>query len=77
MTNQPPIKVEASLILLKNLRNLRERYQRIQEDMQQVIQQLEQGELLGDQISGIDYPVFKLRGEVPQLASRSWGFQLN
>jgi len=29
--------------------------------MQPVIQQLEQGELLGDQISGIGYPVFKLR----------------
>ena len=61
MTNQPPIKVEASPIFLKNLRNLRKKYQRIQEDMQPVIQQLEQGELLGDQISGVGYPVFKLR----------------
>jgi mRNA-degrading endonuclease YafQ of YafQ-DinJ toxin-antitoxin module len=48
MTNQPLIKVEASPIFLKNLRKLRKKYQRIQEDMQQVIQQLEQGELLGD-----------------------------
>jgi mRNA-degrading endonuclease RelE of RelBE toxin-antitoxin system len=59
MTNQ--INVEASPIFLKNIRSLRKKYPRIQNDMQSVIQQLEQGELLGDQISGIGYPVFKLR----------------
>jgi len=48
MTNQPLIKVEASPIFLKNLRNLGKKYQRIQEDMQPIIKQLEQGELLGD-----------------------------
>ncbi len=46
MTNQPPIKVEASPIFLKNLRNLRKKYQRIQEDMQPVIQQLEKANYL-------------------------------
>jgi hypothetical protein len=56
MTN--PIQIEASPVFQKNLRTLVKKYRNIRQDLQPVINQLEQGELLGDQISGIGYPVF-------------------
>ena len=59
MTN--PIQIEASPIFQKNLRTLAKKYRNIRQDLQPIINQLEQGKLLGDQISGISYPVFKLR----------------
>jgi mRNA-degrading endonuclease RelE of RelBE toxin-antitoxin system len=59
MTN--PIQIEASPTFQKNIRTLTKKYRNIRQDLQPVINQLEQGELLGDQISGIGYPVFKLR----------------
>jgi mRNA-degrading endonuclease RelE of RelBE toxin-antitoxin system len=75
MTNQ--INVEASPIFLKNIRTLRKKYPRIQNDMQSVIQQLEQGELLGDQISGVGYPVFKLRVKNSDIQKgKSGGYRL-
>ena len=75
MTNQ--INVEASPIFLKNIRTLRKKYPCIQNDMQSVIQQLEQGELLGDQISGIGYPVFKLRVKNSDIQKvKSGGYRL-
>lgn len=59
MTN--PIQIEASPTFQKNIRTLGKKYRNIRQDLLPVINQLEQGELLGDQISGIGYPVFKLR----------------
>ncbi len=59
MTN--PIQIEASPTFQKKLRTLAKKYRNIRQDLQPIINQLEQGELLGDQISGISYPVFKLR----------------
>lgn len=45
--------------------------------MQSVIQQLEQGELLGDQISGVGYPVFKLRVKNSDIQKgKSGGYRL-
>lgn len=75
MTNQ--VKVEASPTFLKNIRILRKKYPRIQNDMQLVIQQLEQGELLGDQISGVGDPVFKLRVKNSDIQKgKSGGYRL-
>ena len=61
MSEQPFIQVEASLTFHRNLRSLAKKYRNIRNDIQPVIEQLERGELLGDQISGIGYEVFKLR----------------
>jgi mRNA-degrading endonuclease RelE of RelBE toxin-antitoxin system len=55
------IQVEASPTFNRNLRSLAKKYRSIRNDIQPVIEQLERGELLGDQISGIGYEVFKLR----------------
>ena len=61
MTDSPPIKVEASRTFRRNLRTLAKKYRRIKKDIQPVVQQLENGELPGDQVSGVGYTVYKLR----------------
>jgi mRNA-degrading endonuclease RelE of RelBE toxin-antitoxin system len=61
MTDKPLIQVEASPTFQKNLRTLAKKYRSIRKDIQPIITQLEQGQILGDQISGIGYAVFKLR----------------
>ncbi|NCJ06559.1 type II toxin-antitoxin system RelE/ParE family toxin [Synechococcales cyanobacterium C] len=47
--------------LTRNIRTLKKKYRSILEDIQPVINQLENGETPGDQVSGIGYPVFKVR----------------
>ncbi|WP_289501331.1 hypothetical protein [Gloeocapsopsis sp. IPPAS B-1203] len=48
MCEQPLIQVEASPTFNRNLRTLIKKYRSIRSDIQPVIEQLEQGELLGD-----------------------------
>ncbi len=60
MTNQPIIQVLASATFKRNLRTLAKKYRSIRDDIQPMIEQLEQGELPGDQIPSIGYTVFKL-----------------
>ena len=75
MTN--PIQIEASPTFQKNIRNLVKKYRNIRQDIQPVINQLEQGELLGDQISGIGYPIFKLRVKNSDIKKgKSGGYRL-
>ncbi|MHC5725509.1 MAG: type II toxin-antitoxin system RelE/ParE family toxin [Nostoc sp.] len=61
MTEQPFIQVEVSPTFNRNLRTLAKKYRSIRNDIQLVIEQLEKGELPGDQIPGVGYAVFKLR----------------
>ncbi|MCC5633639.1 type II toxin-antitoxin system RelE/ParE family toxin [Nostoc sphaeroides CHAB 2801] len=61
MSEQSFIQVEAAPTFNRNLRTLAKKYRSIRNDIQPVIEQLERGELPGDQISGIGYAVFKLR----------------
>jgi mRNA-degrading endonuclease RelE of RelBE toxin-antitoxin system len=75
MTN--PIQVEASPVFQKNIRILAKKYRNIRQELQPIINQLEQGELLGDQISGIGYPVFKLRVKNSDInKGKSGGYRL-
>ncbi|MBD1826755.1 type II toxin-antitoxin system RelE/ParE family toxin [Microcoleus vaginatus GB1-A2] len=61
MSEQPLIQVEVSPTFNRNLRALAKKYRSIRNDIQPVIEQLEKGELPGDQIPDIGYAVFKLR----------------
>jgi hypothetical protein len=61
MTEQPFIQIEVSLTFRRNVRSLAKKYRNIRNDIQTVIEQLEKGELPGEQITGIGYPVYKLR----------------
>lgn len=61
MAEQLSIQVEASPMFSRNLRDLAKKYRNIRNDIKPVIEQLEQGDLPGDQIPGVGYAVFKLR----------------
>jgi mRNA-degrading endonuclease RelE of RelBE toxin-antitoxin system len=61
MSIEPPIQVLASDRFDSEIRQLAKRYRRIRRDIQPVIEQLESGELPGDQIPGMDYTLFKVR----------------
>jgi len=61
MSEQPLIQVEVSPTFSRNLRALAKKYRSIRNDIQPVIEQLEKGELPGDQIPEVGYAVFKLR----------------
>ena len=61
MAEQLSIQVEASPVFSRNLRDLAKKYRNIRNDIKPVVEQLEQGDLPGDQILGVGYAVFKLR----------------
>lgn len=77
MTDVPLIQVEASPTFNRNLRTLAKKYRSIRNDVQPIIEQLEQGELPGDRISGVDYAVFKLRVRNSDIQKgKSGGYRL-
>ncbi len=77
MPEQPLIQVEASLTFNRNLRTLAKKYRNIRNDIQPIIEQLEQGELPGDQISGVAHTVFKLRVRNTDIQKgKSGGYRL-
>lgn len=61
MSDPLPIQVEAAATFTRNLRTLAKKYRNIRNDIQPIIEQLQQGELPGERISGIEYEVFQLR----------------
>jgi mRNA-degrading endonuclease RelE of RelBE toxin-antitoxin system len=61
MSISPPVQVTFTDRFENDIRRLGKRYRRIRLDIQPLIEQLESGELLGDQMSGMDYAVFKVR----------------
>jgi mRNA-degrading endonuclease RelE of RelBE toxin-antitoxin system len=76
MSDRPVIQVEAAPTFTKNLRNLAKKYRSIR-NIQPVIEQLEQGELPGDRISGIGYDVFKVRVRNSDIQKgKSGGYRL-
>ena len=61
MSEQQLIKVEIAPTFTKNIRTLAKKYRSIRSDIQPIVEQLELGELPGNQITGTDYTIFKLR----------------
>lgn len=77
MTEQPLVKVEASLTFKRNIKTLGKKYRSIRKDVEPVIKQLQQGELPGDKITGVGYSVFKLRVKNSDVAKgKSGGYRL-
>lgn len=56
-----PVEVLFSDEFQRRLRTLAKRYRQIRADLQPVIEQLQGGSILGDQITGTNYIVFKVR----------------
>jgi addiction module RelE/StbE family toxin len=62
MPSEPsPIEIALTPRFKKDLRTLAKRYRRIRSDLQSLMQQLEAGEFPGDQISGMQLTLFKVR----------------
>ncbi|MBE9217360.1 type II toxin-antitoxin system RelE family toxin [Dolichospermum flos-aquae] len=77
MSDMPFIQVEVTLRFQRNLRKLAKKYPKIDDDIQPVIEQLQQGEILGDCIPKIGYEVFKLRVKNSDIQKgKSGGYRL-
>ena len=59
--NIPSIEVKATREFQRDLRELSKKYRHIRSDVQAIIEQLQAGELIGNQIAGTGYQVFKVR----------------
>jgi mRNA-degrading endonuclease RelE of RelBE toxin-antitoxin system len=55
------VTVIATPTFARNIRVLLKKYRSLLNDIQPVIAQLENGEIPGDQVVGVGYPVLKLR----------------
>lgn len=60
---QPSVTIDLTPEFYRNLRDLKKRYRNIRADIQNVLQDLEVGNFVGDRISGIgeDYVMLKVR----------------
>jgi mRNA-degrading endonuclease RelE of RelBE toxin-antitoxin system len=60
---QPSVFIELTPEYKQNLRDLSKRFRNIRSDIQPIIEQLQQGNVIGDRIAGIgeEYVVYKLR----------------
>ncbi|MEB3308891.1 MAG: type II toxin-antitoxin system RelE/ParE family toxin [Snowella sp.] len=59
--NENSIQIEATSEFKRSLRNLSKRYRHIRSDIQPIINQLQAGQIIGDQIPRTGYSVFKVR----------------
>ena len=60
-TDPASIQIDLTPRFKRDLRELAKRYRQIRSDLQPLIDQLQAGELPGDQIAGVNYTVFKVR----------------
>lgn len=56
-----PVRIEFTPEFKRNLRALSRKYRHIRSDVQPVLEQLQSGNFIGDQIPGTRYTVFKVR----------------
>ncbi|NDJ16902.1 type II toxin-antitoxin system RelE/ParE family toxin [Myxacorys almedinensis] len=61
MTEPPIVQVEAARTFTRDLRTLAKKYRSIYQDVQPIIEELQNGNIVGDQIPNIGYAVFKVR----------------
>jgi mRNA-degrading endonuclease RelE of RelBE toxin-antitoxin system len=60
MQNEP-IQIQVAPEFKRSLRTLAKRYRNIRSDVQPIIDELQAGKIIGEQIPGIAYTVFKVR----------------
>lgn len=77
MSNDDAVNVRFTEPFKRNLKYLAKRYRQIQNDMLPVIEQLEQGNFIGDQIAGTNYTVLKVRAKNSDTQKgKSGGYRL-
>jgi len=55
------IRIEFTPTFKRNLKALARKYRHIRSDVQPIIEQLQAGSILGDQVQGVGYTIFKVR----------------
>jgi mRNA-degrading endonuclease RelE of RelBE toxin-antitoxin system len=71
------IQIEFTLLFKRRLKGLAKKYRQIQTDIQPILDQLLLGHLMGDQISGTTYTVYKVRAKNSDAQSgKSGGYRL-
>ena len=71
------IEVRFTLPFIRRLKALTKRYRKIQSDIQPIIEQLQNGNLVGDQISGLDFTIFKVRAKNSDIPTgKSGGYRV-
>jgi mRNA-degrading endonuclease RelE of RelBE toxin-antitoxin system len=74
---QSPVQLTFTALFKRRLKGLAKRYRQIHQDIQPVLDQLLLGNLIGDQISGTKYTVYKVRaGNSDTQAGKSGGYRL-
>ncbi len=77
MSKSERVEVSYSAPFLKRLKGLAKRYRHIQEDIQPIIEALQSGDFLGDQIPGTGYAVFKVRAQNSDIPTgKSGGYRI-
>ena len=61
MPPKPAIEVAFTPEFKRNLRALAKKYPHIRSDIQPIIEKVQHGEFVGDQVQGIGYTIFKVR----------------
>ena len=61
MRPKPTIGVSFTPEFKRNIRGLAKKYPRIRSDVQPLIEQIQHGEFIGDQVQGTGYTIFKVR----------------
>ncbi|HLO84220.1 MAG TPA: type II toxin-antitoxin system RelE/ParE family toxin [Nostocaceae cyanobacterium] len=75
--DSPLIQVELTAKFKRNLRILAKKYRSIRKDIQPVIEQLQAGELPGDQVTGVGCTIFKVRVKNSDIQKgKSGGYRL-
>ena len=61
----------------QDIRELSKKYRHIRSDLQTTLEEISQGNLIGNQISGVGYPVFKVRIKNSDInKGKSGGYRL-
>jgi addiction module RelE/StbE family toxin len=61
----------------RRLKKLRKRYRQIQTDLQPIVHELEQGNFIGDQVSGTAFVVLKVRARNSDIPTgKSGGYRI-
>lgn len=61
MPHKPTIEIAFTPEFKRNLRGLAKKYPHIRSDVQPIIEQIQRGEFIGDQVQGTGYTIFKVR----------------
>ena len=69
--------VRFTLPFIRRLKGLTKRYRKIQNDIQPIIEELQLGNFIGDQIVGINFTIFKIRAKNSDIPTgKSGGYRV-